>query len=84
MRTVARLRARGERLRAAVLDSARRQLAHGADPDEVIAIATSKLVNKLLHEPSVRLREAGAEGRSELLAAAGELFDLDRDLPDEP
>ena len=76
-KTVARLRNRGDRIRAAVLDNARRQLLNGVDPDQVLSIATNKLVNKLLHAPSVRLREAGAEGRSEILAAADELFDLD-------
>ncbi|MGE0383897.1 MAG: glutamyl-tRNA reductase [Gammaproteobacteria bacterium] len=76
-RTVTRLRERGDTIKEAVLESARRQLANGADPAEVLGAAANKLVNKLLHEPSVRLREAGSEGRTEILIAAAELFDLE-------
>ncbi len=77
-RTVARLRARADETKAAILENARRQLAGGADPAGVLTMTANKLVAKLLHEPSVRLREAGAEGRTEILDAAVELFDLDR------
>jgi len=40
-----------------------RQLAHG-------------LTNRLLHTPTVKLKDAGAEGHEELVRAAIELFDL--------
>ncbi|MCC7410660.1 MAG: glutamyl-tRNA reductase [Gammaproteobacteria bacterium] len=77
--TVTRMRRRTESVRDAILASARRQLGNGADPDEVLTMATNKLVNKLLHEPTVRLREAGAEGRTEIIDAAIELFGIDRE-----
>lgn len=77
VQTVTALRRHSEQVRDRVLETARRQLANGADADEVLRAATRKLVNRLLHEPSVRLREAGSEGRLELLDAVAELFDLE-------
>jgi glutamyl-tRNA reductase len=79
VKTVTELRARAERTKALILESAERQLAAGADPRVVLGTAATKLVNKLMHEPSVRLREAATEGRSEILDAAIELFDLGTD-----
>ena len=38
------------------------------------------LTNKLLHTPSSQLREAGSNGRRELLEAANTLLQLGRDL----
>jgi len=67
-------RDRAERLRDQVLAKARRQLQGGKPPEEVIGFLAHTLTNKLLHGPSVRLRQAGREGREELLAAANELF----------
>ena len=37
------------------------------------------VTNKLLHPPSAALRQASAEGRTELIAAARELFGLQAD-----
>jgi glutamyl-tRNA reductase len=79
VKTVTELRAHAERTKALILESAERQLAAGADPRVVLGTAATKLVNKLMHEPSVRLREAATEGRSEILDAAIELFDLGAD-----
>jgi len=42
----------------------------------VLAQMARTLTNKLIHCPSTHLRQAGFEGRSEVLAIARELFDL--------
>lgn len=73
------LREHGEILRDQVLEAARRRLSKGADSDEVIERATASLMKKLLHNPSVRLREAGETSDTELINAARTLFDLDSD-----
>lgn len=65
-----------ERLRDQVLAKALRQLAAGKPPEEVTAFLAHTLTNKLLHGPSVRLRQAGREGQEELLQAANKLFQL--------
>ena len=68
------LRDRGESLRAEVLEQARRRLAQGADSDEVLEYATAALMKKLLHNPSVRLREAGEASDEDVIRVARELF----------
>ncbi len=76
---IAALREQGETVRDQVLENARRRLSQGADSTEVIEHATASLMKKLLHNPSVRLREAGETSDSELIDAARTLFDLDSD-----
>ncbi|MDX1498299.1 MAG: glutamyl-tRNA reductase [Woeseiaceae bacterium] len=71
------LREHGESLRDEVLNQTRRRLAKGVDPDEAVEYATSALMKKLLHSPSVRLREAAEAGEREVVDAARRLFDID-------
>jgi glutamyl-tRNA reductase len=56
------------------LTKAKQQLKRGNDPSEVIANFAHALTNKLLHTPSVQLRQAGYEGRLEVLQLAQQLF----------
>jgi len=70
------LRDHGDELREQVLVQARRRLAKGADSDEVLEYVTSALLKKLLHQPSVRLREAGENSDREFVEAVRELFGL--------
>jgi glutamyl-tRNA reductase len=46
----------------------------GDDPVQVLASFAHVLTNKLLHNPSVQLRQAGVEGRFDLLQLAQQLF----------
>ena len=73
------MRERADRMRDQVLDQAIRRLAQGADSKEVIEYATSALMKKILHSPSVRLREAGEASDEDMIAAARELFGIDKD-----
>ncbi|MBJ89678.1 MAG: glutamyl-tRNA reductase [Woeseia sp.] len=72
------LRNHGDKLRQEVLIQAQRRLAKGDNVDEVIKYATSALLKKLLHDPSVRLREAGANSDAEFAKVVAELFKLNR------
>lgn len=56
------------------LEKAKQQLIQGKDPEAVLEAFAAAFTNKLLHGPSVRLRQAGAEGRMELLDLAKQLF----------
>lgn len=60
----------------AELLKAKQQLHQGMDPVQVIDAFARAFTQKLLHEPSVQLRQAGAEGRFELLRFAKQLFAL--------
>jgi glutamyl-tRNA reductase len=73
------LRDQGDSIREQVLEQARRRLAQGADVDEVIEYATAALMKKLLHNPSVYLREAGEASDNETIRTARSLFGLDKD-----
>jgi glutamyl-tRNA reductase len=69
-------RQQAEQLRDTVLERARHLLAHGRSAEEALDYLAHTLTNKLLHAPSARMRQAGMEGRPELLLAANELFQL--------
>ncbi len=73
------LRDQGEGLRAEVLEQARRRLARGESVDDVLEYATAALMKKLLHNPSVRLREAGETADEGTISIARALFGLDKD-----
>lgn len=70
------LRDHGDALRNEVLEQARRRLAKGADQDEVLEFVTSALLKKILHQPSVRLREAGEQSDQAFIDTIRELFGL--------
>ena len=72
------LRDHGDALRHEVLEQARRRMAKGADQDEVLEFVTSSLLKKILHQPSVRLREAGEDSDQAFIEAIRELFGLDK------
>ncbi len=68
-------RAEAEAQRDRVLARAREMIAHGRDPAEALEYLAHTLTGKLLHTPTLRLREAAQTGDSELLQAAARLFD---------
>jgi len=76
---IAALREHGQSIRDEVLRDAIRRLDRGVDSREVIEFATASLMKKLLHHPSVRLREAGEASEGEIIAATRALFGIDKD-----
>ncbi|HEY7107666.1 MAG TPA: glutamyl-tRNA reductase, partial [Acidimicrobiia bacterium] len=75
---VTALRARGEQVRAVELERFRSRI-ESLDPAarEVVEAITQGIVNKLLHEPTVRVKDAAGTARGDLYAdALAELFDL--------
>lgn len=72
-----RYRLKAESLRDQELLKAQARLERGADASVVLAEMARALTNKLLHDPSVQLKQMSAEGRAEALALAQELFALD-------
>ncbi len=74
--TIRAYRSIAERTRDAELENARRLLAQGRDPEQVLHLFARALTNKLIHTPSLQMKQAGFQGRLELLQAARELFDL--------
>lgn len=75
---VAALRARAETIRCAELERYSSRLdALGPEAREIVETVTKRTVSKVLHEPTVRLKDASGSPRGERLAeAARDLFDL--------
>lgn len=63
-------------LRDIELEKAMRKLAAGTSAEEALKMLAHNLTNKLVHEPSTHMRQAGHDGREDLLEAARELFAL--------
>ena len=68
------LRGQAEAAREQTLEQARRMLAAGRPADEVLEFLAATLTNRLLHGPSMALREAAESGDAGLAEAAARLF----------
>jgi len=68
------LRHWAETTREAALHKAQRQLAAGHEPSAVMEQFARQLTNKLIHKPCLELREAGAEGREEVIEIVKALY----------
>lgn len=76
-RLLRQLRENAQDAQLAELDKARRALANGSDANEVAAALAKALTNKLMHPPTVAIREASAEGRVDRLDILKSLYKLD-------
>ena len=74
--TIRDFRVQADATRDEVLDKARQLLAQGKDPEQALQFLAHTLTNKLIHTPSANLRQAGFDGRSDLILAARELLGL--------
>lgn len=74
--TIRAYRGQIEEICRAELLKAKQQLRQGADAALVLDMFAHAFTQKLLHAPSVQLRQAGAEGRFELLRLAKQLFSI--------
>ncbi|SFC03381.1 glutamyl-tRNA reductase [Marinospirillum celere] len=75
-RMIGEFRRNAQELADTELQLALSQLDQGQDAREVLQRLTRSLTNKWLHHPTLKLREASAENRADLLAAASELLNL--------
>ena len=72
--TIARVRESAAGAGEEVMAKARRRLRGGEPAEAVIEYVARTLTNKLMHAPSVGIRVAGADGRSDIVEAARVLF----------
>jgi glutamyl-tRNA reductase len=77
--TITALHGHHDQLRAAELERARRQLANGTPPEQVLEALARGLTNKFLHGPTQALNQAGDAERAELVAMLERIYRL----PDE-
>lgn len=74
--TICALRAHAEAIRDDSVHWAQRRLAAGEAPEEVLNRLANILTNKLIHSPTVTLRQAGSERNPELADVIQTLFGL--------
>ncbi len=74
--TIKDFRMQAEKTRDEALYKALAALKNGADPEQIVNRLAHTLTNKLIHTPSSQIREAGANERHDLIAAAREIFKL--------
>ncbi|MDW5376903.1 glutamyl-tRNA reductase [Halomonas sp. HP20-15] len=71
---IKRYREQGEALRQGAEAQALAQLARGEDPEKVLRRFSQQLTNKLMHGPTLRLREASGAERHDVIQAAESLL----------
>lgn len=71
---IAQIRQNTKALSNEVLSKAKKQLASGQDPEQVLEFLANALTNKFLHQPSIQLRQASKENRDDILDIAQNLF----------
>ena len=74
--TITALHGHHDQLRAAELERARKQLAAGAAPEQVLESLARGLTNKFLHAPTRALNQAGDAERAELIAMFEHIYRL--------
>jgi glutamyl-tRNA reductase len=77
--TLRAFRGKADEIRETELQKAMRALEKGDDPGAVLESLARGLTNKLIHSPSVQMKEASAEGRDDILHLIQELYELDVD-----
>ncbi len=82
--TLTALRGQAERTRDQELEKALRQLRNGKDAETVITQFARGITNKMLHQPTIQMRKASAEGRTDLLSLVQELYQLSETEQNEP
>lgn len=76
--TISELRQSVERHREEALAKAQKIIEQGGPAEEALQLLAHTLTNKMLHTPTVQLRQAASRNERELLEAARRLFDLEK------
>jgi glutamyl-tRNA reductase len=74
--TIRDFRNHAQEIRSEALNRAKQALRCGKSPEEALDLLANLLTNKLIHIPSVQIKQAGIHERHDLIAAARELFQL--------
>ena len=73
--TIIAIRAHADDLKDRQLNKARRRLAAGDDPADVLSSLANGLVNQFLHKPTMKIREAAMDGREDVVRIARDILD---------
>ncbi|MGI9249732.1 MAG: glutamyl-tRNA reductase [Pseudohongiellaceae bacterium] len=78
--TLTAFRRKAETIQAQELARAHKALEQGEDPQAILETLARGITRKLLHSPSVQLKQASAEGRDDIVQLAQELYELEKHL----
>lgn len=76
--TVRAFRDKANAIRELELEKAVKALEKGEDPSSVIESLARTLTNKLIHSPSVQMKQASAEGRHDVLKLIQQLYEIEK------
>jgi glutamyl-tRNA reductase len=79
--TLKRFRQRHESIKRVELEKALQRLKKGDAPEAILNSLANQLTNKIIHTPSIQLKQASAEGRRDMLSAVEDLYQLGNDDP---
>jgi len=71
-------------IQTGALERAKKDLAQGSDPERVLERLSNDLTNKLIHAPTMAIRNASGEGRTDLLEYLRELYDINEQQDSDP
>jgi glutamyl-tRNA reductase len=74
--TLKAFRNQAEEIRNIELEKALKRLQKGDAPEKVLNTLANLLTNKLIHQPTVQMRDASAQGRKEVMEWVQELYQL--------
>ncbi|MEX2326609.1 MAG: glutamyl-tRNA reductase, partial [Pseudomonadales bacterium] len=72
-----KFRKKHEAIKQTELDKALARLTKGEDPEEVLVSLANQLTNKIIHMPSVQIKQASVQGKDDLIEAINHLFGID-------
>ena len=76
-------RQQAQQLTSQELEKAKKDLDRGVSAEEVLTKLANNLTNKLIHAPTVGIRKASAQGRSDQLEYLRELYQLNKSSDEE-
>jgi glutamyl-tRNA reductase len=82
--TIKAYRKKAESLRDSELQKALSALETGGNPEQILQQLARNLTNKLIHSPTAHLKEASANGQTQVVQLAHALFDLKPNDLEEP
>jgi len=81
-RSLRRIRTESHRHESDLIEKALKRLQAGQNPEQILTQMANTLTNRILHEPTLRLREAAEEQKYEILKAADWIFRSTKDPDD--
>ena len=74
--TLVRFRQKHEKTKSIELEKALSRLKKGDDPEKVLTSLANQLTNKMIHLPSVQLKQAKIDGRDDIIATIEDMYQL--------